>query len=118
MDATSPRKENEKIAQVRSFMGKRIKVVISDGRIITGKFYCFDQQGNILVSEAEEEKPKKEVTGVLGANRLLGIALIPFKFVLECFIDQNDEKRADRSTTNIESNTTIPIASSSTETTV
>ena len=57
MDGPSTREEEEErehpaIAQVRCMMGRELRIRIVDGRVFTGRFECYDKQGNILMDNA------------------------------------------------------------------
>lgn len=38
--------------ELRSYIDKQIKVVISDGRVYRGIFYCYDCEGNVLMDRS------------------------------------------------------------------
>eukprot|EP01113_Clastostelium_recurvatum_P037987 TRINITY_DN5615_c0_g1_i2.p1 TRINITY_DN5615_c0_g1~~TRINITY_DN5615_c0_g1_i2.p1 ORF type:complete len:175 (+),score=5.78 TRINITY_DN5615_c0_g1_i2:94-618(+) len=85
------------VQALQQYMGQYARVSIADGRLISGRLYCFDQQGNILLSEADETNPEgssssssSDHVGVApvpsGANRFLGMAMIPARHVRGCWI--------------------------------
>lgn len=45
-------REHPAIAQVRCMMGRELRIRIVDGRVFTGRFECYDKQGNILMDNA------------------------------------------------------------------
>lgn len=53
---TLPQKETPKITQIKDLLNKRVRVSISDGRILSGKFWCIDNGMNIVMGETEETK--------------------------------------------------------------
>ncbi|KAJ1488819.1 hypothetical protein T484DRAFT_1782123 [Baffinella frigidus] len=38
------------------FVNKRTRATLTDGRVLSGTFICFDYQGNVLINHAEEER--------------------------------------------------------------
>jgi small nuclear ribonucleoprotein (snRNP)-like protein len=67
--------------RVRRWLDALLRVELSDGRVLTGKFGCFDKQKNILLVETREQR-------FLGSNkcikpdfeRHLGLVLIPWQY--------------------------------------
>lgn len=55
-----------------------LRVTLSDGRVLIGRFACFDKQRNVLLVEARETRA--------GApdGRNLGIVLVPRRWITEC----------------------------------
>ena len=43
-------------AKIRSYLGKRLRIVLSDKRVIIGKANCFDKDKNIILLFATESK--------------------------------------------------------------
>eukprot|EP01120_Amphizonella_sp_Union-15-10_P009922 TRINITY_DN386_c0_g1_i1.p1 TRINITY_DN386_c0_g1~~TRINITY_DN386_c0_g1_i1.p1 ORF type:complete len:209 (+),score=77.55 TRINITY_DN386_c0_g1_i1:85-711(+) len=106
------RKETEKEQKVRSWLKHNMRILLTDGRILLGKFSCFDNQKNIVLAdcvelrkvlpldlppiytkENEEESFRKQwrLERKLGLERkILGLALVPGKFIKKCEIDQNE----------------------------
>lgn len=39
---------------LRSWLGRTMKIVITDGRIIIGSFICTDRHGNIILENSRE----------------------------------------------------------------
>ena len=44
-----------------SYLNKRMRVVISDGRVIDGNFLCSDRDSNIVLGNCEELSSLQEV---------------------------------------------------------
>lgn len=55
MDATEAR------ALLTGYLNKRMRVVISDGRVIDGNFLCTDKDSNIVLGNCEEFFSQEEV---------------------------------------------------------
>eukprot|EP01047_Picozoa_sp_COSAG01_P027174 COSAG01_NODE_1784_length_9237_cov_11.706829_5_plen_140_part_00 len=47
-------KEPPEISQLRAMMDKPMRVKVTDGRILTGNFHCFDNLRNIMLSDTKE----------------------------------------------------------------
>ena len=41
---------------IHRLLGSRIKVTMSDGRIVSGKFSCLDRLGNIMLEDVVEQR--------------------------------------------------------------
>ena len=48
-----------------SYLNKRMRIAISDGRVIDGNFLCTDKDCNIVLSNCEEFLSKEEVGKLL-----------------------------------------------------
>mmetsp|Transcript_37101 Transcript_37101/g.57994 ORF Transcript_37101/g.57994 Transcript_37101/m.57994 type:complete len:110 (-) Transcript_37101:28-357(-) len=46
----------EKLLQLKNCINRLSRVTLTDGRVLTGTFICFDYQGNVLMNGAEEQK--------------------------------------------------------------
>ena len=40
--------------EVREYLDNFLRVVLMDGRVLVGKFSCFDKQRNVLLNDATE----------------------------------------------------------------
>ncbi len=40
--------------QVRDMLGKSLRILISDGRVVQGEFQCFDKDRNFILGNATE----------------------------------------------------------------
>jgi len=47
---------------VKGLLKKEISVEVADGRIMTGELYCFDKNGNIILTNATEYRSIKGKT--------------------------------------------------------
>lgn len=41
-------------SKLRSWLGRILKIVITDGRVIVGRFVCTDRDGNVILENAWE----------------------------------------------------------------
>lgn len=65
---------SDALAKLRSWLGKILKIVITDKRIIVGGFVCTDRDGNVILENSWEYGQ------AIGGNeepRIIGLALIP-----------------------------------------
>ena len=64
-----------------------LRVGLSDGRVIIGRFACLDKQRNILLTDAREVRfgaAKGEAGEPERSERQLGIVLAPRQHVVSC----------------------------------
>lgn len=47
----------EATQRMMALLGAMARVQLSDGRLITGRFYCFDKHQNVILTEAREYAP-------------------------------------------------------------
>ena len=69
--------------QVRKHLDGAIRVGLTDGRVLMGRFLCFDKQRNILMNEARESRMAAAVPGDVPekTERHLGIVIVPRKWI-------------------------------------
>ena len=74
-------------------IGRRLRVQISDGRVIVGEFECLDKDGNILVDRAREywiasgetnRQTGDELSLTSENGRRIGYVMIPGPHVVKC----------------------------------
>lgn len=53
--------EDEARKVLKSYLSKRLRVEVSDGRIIEGSFMCTDRDSNIVLSNCEEFYGRQEM---------------------------------------------------------
>jgi len=82
------------IKEIEQYLNKRIKVEISDGRVITGSFWCVDKGKNLVMAECEEFrktliKTKDYPDGTMKeTTRAVGLVILPGKHILKIFGEQ------------------------------
>jgi small nuclear ribonucleoprotein (snRNP)-like protein len=75
---------------MRQYLRRTFRVTISDGRHIRGTFECIDQHKNMILSDAQEDKPSKKATDGSGSSipgdtsRRLGMVMVPGKHLVKC----------------------------------
>ena len=81
--AGAPVADTPAIAAVRALLDKHLRVLLTDGRVLVGRFQCFDKQRNVLLTETREYR--KQSDGCLSEScRSLGIVLVPRRWIAAC----------------------------------
>lgn len=92
--APSPTVDNaqpsrDAVEQVRAWLDKRVRIELTDGRVIEGALECFDKLGNMILGEAYELRE----TG----NRFpLGLVLAPQAAMRKIRVGRSVPSAADR----------------------
>ena len=55
--ATAKEEPRESVKKVLGYMGKAVRVTMTDGRMLTGALICFDQRMNVVLNAVTEERP-------------------------------------------------------------
>ena len=78
----SNRSEVQKVKEekVQGFLGKQMRVTIADGRVFDGRFHCFDNMSNIILTDTFQIIDTDNI-------RRLGQVLITGKHVKNCEVD-------------------------------
>ena len=76
---------NENLEYLKSLVGKRIKVDLTDGRSLIGNFYCVDKDSNLCLNRCKEYLP--------GSNksREIGMGLVTAKTLKSIFLSKAKE---------------------------
>ena len=73
---------------VRAQLEKLIRVTLVDGRVLIGKFTCFDKQRNVLLTEAKEQKFATSTSDTASLKpeheRHLGLVLVGRQHIAGC----------------------------------
>ena len=67
-----------------SLLGRRLRIIIADGRLLIGRFACTDRNSNIILRNADEYSPSPTGEGDTQAptlTRSLGMIVIPGKHI-------------------------------------
>ena len=71
------------IARVRDeLLDGPLRVTLLDGRVLVGRFTCFDKQRNVLLTEAREQRDV--LAGSHSSERHLGLVLVPWRWIASC----------------------------------
>lgn len=77
--------------QLRAWLNKMFRVVMTDGRVLRGVFLCTDRDANIILGSCSEYLPIDEKTKVINEEpRMLGLVMIPGKHIVSIHIDINE----------------------------
>ena len=74
------------ISAVRKLLDEPLRVALADGRVLVGRFSCFDKQRNVLLHEtceqrfADSAEPAQPRTPAF--ERHLGLVLVPRKHIV------------------------------------
>ena len=85
-------KDNEECkAKISTWLGKIMKVSLTDGRTLVGQFLCTDNARNVILGSAQEYLAYSD-TSCKENPRVLGLAMVPGKHILSMQIDQDIRK--------------------------
>ena len=87
MTSTTSADDHPAVIAVRERIDNLLRVGLTDGRVIIGKFVCLDKQRNVLLVEARESRPvAPTVEGDVPerASRHIGIVLVPRRWIVSC----------------------------------
>lgn len=77
---------------MKQSFNKFMRVTLSDGRVIVGRFYCLDREASIVLKDCENYEPNIDVltaeTPGQTAKRSLGPVLVPGRHVVKCELQQ------------------------------
>ena len=78
--------ESPAISSVRSHLDDQMRVTLTDGRVLIGRFECFDKQRNVLLRDAQEQRfnggeTVPEPPRAPDFERHLGLVLVPRKHI-------------------------------------
>lgn len=65
-------------SKLKSWLGKILRIVITDEREVVGSFVCTDRDGNVILENTTECRPQNS----LAEPRFLGLALVPGKHIV------------------------------------
>ena len=78
------------IIAARALLDLPLRIRLSDGRVITGRFTCLDKQRNLLLTDTHELLPKGADESGAGvapsrqSERHLGTVLVPRRHIVSC----------------------------------
>ena len=73
-------------ARVCELLDGLLRITLTDGRILVGKFVCFDKQRNVLLGEAHEQRyvESNDLRAPPDLERQLGMVLVPRRYIAAC----------------------------------
>mmetsp|Transcript_5702 Transcript_5702/g.12416 ORF Transcript_5702/g.12416 Transcript_5702/m.12416 type:complete len:96 (+) Transcript_5702:501-788(+) len=76
----------------RSLIDSPLRVSLTDGRVIIGRFSCLDKQQNILLTDTIELSCyAEESSETTRSERRLGVVIVPRKWVRTCHVEDAGE---------------------------
>ncbi|KAK3246455.1 hypothetical protein CYMTET_44007 [Cymbomonas tetramitiformis] len=86
--ASQPPMDPPVVQRARQLLYRRMKVEVTDGRIMVGNFHCLDKQGNLLLQNTTETRTTRaEEGGEKQQQRTLGLVLVPAKHRVNAFFE-------------------------------
>ncbi|KAL3149598.1 hypothetical protein ABBQ32_002368 [Trebouxia sp. C0010 RCD-2024] len=80
------------LKKARHLLHKRLKVVVTDGRVLIGDFLCIDKQGNLILGNTYQQVPCENTSS---GERLVGQVLVPAAQRTSCHVEvMPSERRA------------------------
>lgn len=76
-------------AQLKKHLDAALRVSLTDGRVIIGRFSCYDKQQNVLLTDAREFRSPD----CTGQSRNIGIVLVPRRWIVACHAESSDSER-------------------------
>ena len=83
------------LEQVKGFLGRTIRIKISDNRVIEGEFQCMDKDMNFILGEANEYHGNQDINFNVTpevVTRFLGLVMVPGAHVLQCSVLKEETK--------------------------
>ncbi|KAJ6250351.1 hypothetical protein M0813_16115 [Anaeramoeba flamelloides] len=81
--------ESENVKKARGLIGSIIKIKVKDGREFVGHLDCFDQQGNIVLSNSIEQT----ILNGEALRRRIGTITIGYTQIVEIFKYKNKKEK-------------------------
>ena len=78
------------VENVRALMDSRLRMTLTDNRVMVGTFTCFDKQGNVLLNETVEQNFAKgdnlnDMTLEPELVRHVGLVLVPRRWIVSVY---------------------------------
>lgn len=75
---------------IKAFLGARLRITLSDGRIVIGNFQCFDKQKNFILYSVKETRKSIDKSGAeCVVSRNLGFVMVPGKHLVSCEVESS-----------------------------
>ena len=107
--AGTPADEREEMRTARALLNRRLRVFLTDGRILLGNLRCIDRQGNLLLANTMEVRRREQAAraqaqaqaqaqlGVTNAGweeRKVGLVVVPERHRRRCEAKLTEEDAA------------------------
>eukprot|EP00285_Hemiselmis_virescens_P018259 CAMPEP_0173394552 /NCGR_PEP_ID=MMETSP1356-20130122/28106_1 /TAXON_ID=77927 ORGANISM="Hemiselmis virescens, Strain PCC157" /NCGR_SAMPLE_ID=MMETSP1356 /ASSEMBLY_ACC=CAM_ASM_000847 /LENGTH=122 /DNA_ID=CAMNT_0014352965 /DNA_START=26 /DNA_END=394 /DNA_ORIENTATION=- len=80
------------LAAVKRYVNRRMRITLTDGRVVVGTCICIDYQGNILMNNADELTTKTRPDGTLETldSRNLGMIMVKPQHLAKCEAERRE----------------------------
>ena len=79
---------------MRDLLGKYMRVELTDGRVIVGRFYCLDLHRNLVLRDAEEWAPpdvlRAEAPSATAKRFIGATVMVPGRHMVRCEAESPD----------------------------
>ncbi|VDO81551.1 unnamed protein product [Soboliphyme baturini] len=80
--------------RLESWLDHMMKICLSDGRVVVGRFVCTDSQCNIILSNCYEYLPETcsnddDKPNAEDDSRFLGLAMVPGRHIVDIYIRES-----------------------------
>ena len=72
--------------KISTWLGRNMRIAITDGRVLVGTFLCTDQAQNIILGSAQEYQSLEETLQKV-EPRMLGLAMVPGRHIISLQVD-------------------------------
>jgi small nuclear ribonucleoprotein (snRNP)-like protein len=84
------------VDRIRLCVNRHVKVDLDDGRVVFGRLRCSDQQNNIVLTEAVEQRAMRDVAGAeIQVLFRTNLVLIPSAHVVRFCVDHVHDGSVD-----------------------
>lgn len=79
-------------ALLQSWLKRKMKIKLTDGRIVVGVFMCTDSECNIILGQCREYRTINDDSNELSSEepRVLGLAMVPGHHIVSIWVDVNE----------------------------
>ncbi|CAG0887978.1 unnamed protein product [Cyprideis torosa] len=86
-----PRNSKPGLKRLEAWINRTLKVLLTDGRFLVGEFLCTDRDANIILGHCREYYYKDpDEGGDLVGPRILGLAMVPGKHIVELHVSSQE----------------------------
>jgi len=85
-NADLPLSQDEKINMVKSWIGKVMRVKLTDNRAFVGRFVCVDNEKNVILHDTKEYIPIENTKNE--DLKITGLVMLPGKHIVSIWLEQ------------------------------
>eukprot|EP00238_Polyblepharides_amylifera_P011706 CAMPEP_0196584302 /NCGR_PEP_ID=MMETSP1081-20130531/46580_1 /TAXON_ID=36882 /ORGANISM="Pyramimonas amylifera, Strain CCMP720" /LENGTH=141 /DNA_ID=CAMNT_0041905461 /DNA_START=31 /DNA_END=456 /DNA_ORIENTATION=- len=82
------------VQTMTELLNRRMKVEITDGRVMIGSFHCLDKQGNLLLANTTEHRTRQKGNASSVEKRNLGLVLVPIEHRVSAQLELSKKEAA------------------------